>query len=381
MSIPLKIATLRPVASAALLLIAAGACHRKEIAEERPPSPVQTAAAVIQDVPLYVDTFGSLNSIHTVDVIPQVDGKLVATYFTEGALVRAGAPLFLIETNTYAAAVDKAAAQLAGDEVDLQLKQETLERNRKLIDRKLIAQQDFDTYESSVRAAQAKVQADRAALEQARINLGYCAASALVDAVAGKRLVDPGNIVEENKTKIVNLRVVDPLYVDFTVNEDFLGPIQRTLNAGQEVRVVLAPKGDSANVHTGRVTFLNNAVDEQSGTIALRATVPNPNRTLWPGQFVNIRLYYGVLHNAVVVPAGAVQAGKMGAYLFVVGAGQKAELRVVREIYRTEDEVALAAGVQGGETVVTTGQMGLYPGAPVAVVAADTNAAPAAAQP
>lgn len=341
-----------------------GACSQKQGGPpQMPPTPVQTAPAVKMDAPIVIDSFGTTKERLSVDVVPQVSGILLKTFIEDGSIVTNGQPLFLIDSSDYAARVKQIQSAIEADRANLQLCKLTLERNQSMLEKKLISQQDFDTLQTKVAAAQAQMLADQAALEAAQLNLNRCLIVSSLDGICSKRFVDVGNLVGAGASRLTNIRSYDPLYVDFSISESYLDQV-RSAPKNDGVHVELRPRGTS-NVFTGMVTFIDNAVSVQTGTIALRGEVPNRDLKLWAQQFVDVRLIAGAVKDAVMVPEGAIQYGKMGAYLFVVKDG-KADMRIVRTGARFNDLLQITSGVAPGEDVVVLGQLMLYPGASVA---------------
>jgi len=351
-------------------------CGKKPPAPPVPPRPVQVAKALTSDVPVYLENFGNLVSPHDVDIVSQVAGKISAVHFSEGDEVKEGDPLFSIDPREYQAALDRARAALAGAEADLKLKQQTLERNRPLLAKKLISQQEFDTLQTEVEAAEAQVKLDRAAVEQAEIDLGYCSITAPIDGVTGKRLVDPGNVVVANTGAVlVNIRSLDPLYLDFTLPENDLVKVRKWMGQGT-LRIEVSPTGDPDGPYPGDLKLIDNTIDDSTGTIALRASIPNPGKKLWPGQYATVQLVLYTAKDAVLVPTSAVQLGQKGMYLFVIKDDNTADLRDDIEVGLGEgDNLVIEKGVKAGEKVVTTGQLGLSPGAKVQIQDGDGQAA------
>ncbi len=329
-----------------------------------PPRPVQTRVATSKDVPIYMDSFGDLAALYNVDIKSQVTGEIKEVHFSEGDTVKKGDLLFIIDPEQYKAAEAKAQAALAGDLADLGLKKDILERNKPLFEKQLVSEQQFNTYQTDVAAAQAQVEADKANLKTAQLNLEYCYIKSPIDGITGKRQVDAGNIVTANSgPALVNIKTIDPLYVDFTIPERKL-PELRDSMTDEKLKVEIRVDGDKNGPYVGELSFLDNTVDDTTGTVSLRATVPNENHDLWPGQFVQVRLVLRTEQGAVVVPYEAVQLGQQGEYLYVVTPKKTADLRIVETGMRDGDNIAIEKGVKKGETVVTVGQMGLSPGVP-----------------
>jgi len=344
------------------VIFSATAFARQKPKPEAPKRPVQTAVAVQGDVPVYLDSFGNLAPSNNVNIISQVTGEIKEVNFNEGQDVKKGDMLFTIDKSPFEAQLAKANAALESDVADLNLKKDIVARNKKLAEQQLISQQDFDKYVADAASAEAKIKLDKANIDLAKINLGYCSIASPIDGVTGKRQVDAGNIVTANSgTPLVNIKTVDPLYVDFTLSESNLKHIRESIEEG-DLKVQISPQGDDASIYNGSLELISNTVDVATGTISLRAVVPNPKRKLWPGQFVKVRLILGVEKNAVTVPYEAVKLGQKGSYLFVITADNTADLRQVTCGPQVDDDIVIESGVKAGERVVTSGQMGLSPG-------------------
>ncbi|MFH1799347.1 MAG: efflux RND transporter periplasmic adaptor subunit [Candidatus Omnitrophota bacterium] len=329
-----------------------------------PPRPVQTAVAFQKDVPSYIEAFGNLAALVNVDIKSQVTGKILQANFTQGQRVAAGDLLFTIDPSEYKAALDKAQATVQADEVDMKMKKDTLERNRGLASKELVSQQDFEKYETDVEAAEAKITLDKAEMALAEINLGYCSIKSPVDGVTGKVLVDPGNIVlANNGPTLANVKAIDTLYVDFTVTDRQLSEIRSAMASGVLEAEVRVP--DDGKSYVGELKLIENAIDNTTGTISLRAIVPNKENALWAGQFVYVKLILGIQKDAVLIPYAAAQLGQKGTFAFVVTPEEKADLRILKTGSRQGNDIVVEDGVKAGEKVVTSGQMGLSPGVAV----------------
>ncbi|MFH1665013.1 MAG: efflux RND transporter periplasmic adaptor subunit [Candidatus Omnitrophota bacterium] len=330
-----------------------------------PPRPVRTATAARMDVPVYLDSFGTLSPIINVDVRSRVTGQIKDVHFESGDEVKAGDLLFSIDPQEFKAEMEKAEAMLEEDIVDLKLKRDTFERNRGLFEKGLISQQDFDQYQTDVAGAEARVRLDKAGVDLAKIDLDYCCIKAPAGGLTGQRLVDPGNIITaDNGPVLVNIKTIDTLYMDFTLPEKDLPDVRRSMSEGQ-LKVEIMEDEKSDGTLFGELEFLDNTVDDRTGVVLLRAIINNERKKLWAGQFVKVRLILGTEKDAVTVPYQAVQIGQKGYYLFAVAKGNKADLRqlIVGEKYG--DDIIIKRGAEAGEKVVTMGQMGLSPGASV----------------
>ena len=356
------------------LLALAPACKRLEGAEpkaqrqaqpQRPPAPVSLATAVERDVPVYLDQIGKNVAPEVVTIQPQVSGRITAIHVKDGATVKRGDPLLTIDPRPYQAQLDSAQAQLARNVAELELARLEFGRVQALLRTDAISQQDHDARRSAVAVSEAQVRLSRAAVETAKLNLEYCFIRSPIDGRAGQRLVDLGNVVGPGPASaLLVIQRLDPMYADFTIPENDLGSVQRAVEAGQaraEVRLPDEPDGQRA----GTLTFLDNAVQEGTGTVKLRATIANSDWHFWPGRFVKVRLVLGTRQGAVLVPAGATQTSAKGPFVYVVNGDSTAELRPVTVGQRQGDLVAISSGLKGGERVVTAGQLGVTPGGKV----------------
>lgn len=355
-----------------ILIILVGGCAKKKAPQQIPPRPVKIATATQADVPLSIEAFGNLVSPQNVDIIPQVTGQIKEVHFQEGDDVKGGDLLFTVDPRVYQATLEERQASLAAAQVELQLKQQTLRRNKQLIGKKLISQQDYDTYETDAAAARAQAALNEASVKLAEIDRDYCSITSPIAGVTGKRLVDPGNIVTANSGNIlVNIKSVDPLYIDFAIPERKLPWVKEGM-AKSTLEVEISPAGDSGGPYPGKLRMIDNTVDETTGTVSLRATIPNPDQALWPGQYATVKLIVSTAKAAVLVPVPAVQLGQKGMFIYVITGDNKAELRDEIMVGQTEGgNMIIEKGIKAGEKVVTSGQLGLSPGAKVRIVTGD----------
>lgn len=339
------------------------ACHRPPPKQKPGPRPVVIAEAVRRDVPIYVESFGTLMPFESIDVKSEVTGKVLSYHFAEGQFVKRGELLYVIDTNQYAATLLKNQASLEQSAARLKNTRDALARNQALFAQKVIASNDLEAVETSFEEAQAEQKLAQAQVQLASLDLDHCTIEAPVDGYAGARLIDPGNVVPANTgPTLVNIKRMDRLRLDFAIPEKFATRARAYLASSNTAYALLTPQGASTVMATGIVNFINNTVDNQTGTIALRADVPNESTRLWSGQFVDIRFLIGTEKGAVLVPYMAVQNGQQGHYVFVVSPPNTAELRQVTVGLRHDEFIALESGIEPGESVVTIGQMGLGPG-------------------
>jgi membrane fusion protein, multidrug efflux system len=352
----------------ALIFAGLAACNKKPEANfERPPAPVTVARAVAQDVPVYIDAVGKTVAREVVSVQPQVSGRITQIHFTDGANVKIGDLLFTIDPRPYQAQLNQAEANVAQAEATLSLAKVNFARVEKVSDPRAVSRQDFDARKSAVESAEATLKQNRAAVENARLNLEYCTIRSPINGRAGQRAVDVGNVVSANNGSLLVIQRLDPIYADFTVTESELSGVQRNM-AKQALKVEVRLPDDGTEPREGKLTFLDNSVQEGSGTVKLRATLNNNDRSFWPGRFVKVRLILQTQRDAVLVPADAPQLSAKGPFVYVVKPDSSAELRPVKVGQRQEDLIVIKDGLKADERVVVSGQLGVTPGGKVRVL-------------
>jgi len=347
-------------------LVLAGCRQQAPPAFERPPAPVAVAAAVARDVPVYLDEVGRVAAREVVSVQPQVSGRVTQIHFSDGAQLRKGDPLFTIDPRPYQAQLAAAEATLAQAKATLDLARIQFARAATLIETKAISQQEYDLKKNAVDVAAAQVEQSQAAVQTAKLNLEYCFLRSPIDGRAGQRLVDPGNVVAANTGSLLVIQRLDPVYADFTVPENDLTVVQRNMARGTLKAEVELPEEPGAP-RAGALTFLDNAVQNGTGTVKLRATIANGDHRFWPGRFVKIRLVLDTLEKAVLVPAAAPQTSAQGPFVYVVKDDSTAEQRTITPGQRQGDLIVISQGVKPGERIVVNGQLGVTPGGKVRV--------------
>ena len=345
-----------------LLLMVAGlsaACS-----EKKPPAPaavpVTVAQAITKPMPVRVQAVGNILAAESVVVRSQVTGPLAGVHFTEGQDVTRGQQLFTIDPRPFEAQLQQAQAELTRVQAAAEFARREAARYQELFNRGLVARSQYEQVATNASSADATARAARAAVDTARLHLSYTVVRAPLAGRSGRVLVDRGNLVQANATDLVVINRVRPIEVTFAVPAEHLAEIRRRA-AENELEVTASPAGD-ATPATGRLTFVDNRVDPQTGTIQLKATFANDDARLWPGQFATVVVTLGVEPNAVVVPSAAVQTGQQGTYVFVVKSDSTAESRPVSVARQLGDETVIARGVSPGESVVTDGQLRLAPG-------------------
>ena len=376
---------------------------------DRPPAPVSVTVATTQDVPTYLDAIGKTVAREVVSIQSQVSGRIVEIHFTDGANVRKNDLLFTIDTRPYEASLKQAQANLSRDEAlkkqaEANLLREIaqakwgetqVKRYRELLEGGVVPREQYeqlranqDSLNANVGAARAAVgsadqamKVDAAAIESAKVALSYCYIRSPIDGRAGQRLVDLGNVVNPggagnngsggngtsgNGNALLVIERLDPIYADFTISQNDLTEVQQQMRAGSLRVEVRLPDTSDAPV-SGQLTFLDNAVQNATGAVNLRATIPNGGHLFWPGRFVNVRLVLSTIHQAVLIPSTAPQMSAKGSFVYVVKQDSTAEQRTVALGQRQGDLIVVEKGVEPGERVVTNGQLGVTPGGKVLV--------------
>src|SRR5579862_3423108 len=318
--------------------------------------PVNVAKAVKKTVPIQLSAIGTAEAYSTVSIKGQVNAILKEVHFKQGDFVKKGDLLFTLDARPFQASLAQAQANLARDKAQADLTIVQAERYKKLFDQGISAKEQYDQMQANAAAQQGSVHADEAAVESAKLQLQYCAIYSPVDGRTGALQVYPGNLVKENDVPVlVVINQIAPLYEDFSVPEQYLGVIKKYMAAGR-LQIEATPYGDTAP-EAGFLTFVDNTVDNTTGTIKLKGTFANSEHRLWPGQFSTVALRLSEEENAVVVPSPAVQDGQAGQFVYVVGADMSAENRPVKVARTIGNSSVISQGVKPGETVVTDGQL------------------------
>jgi multidrug efflux system membrane fusion protein len=361
---------------AALAFLAAG-CSRTTAAAKiggrgaQDPSaraiPVAAAPVTPKDVPVYLRGLGNAAGSNTVTVKSRVDGQLIQVNFKEGQQVKKGDLLAVIDPRPYQATLDQTKAQLAKDRAALVDANTNLERFAALVKEQVIAQQQYDTQKSQVGQIQGQIGADKAQIENAQLQLSYTHITAPIPGIVGLRLVDVGNTIHaSDPTGLVVITQVEPIAVIFTLPEDAIPSVVQRMRSG-ELDADAYTRDDQTKIATGKLVTINNQIDPTTGTDKFKAIFDNKDHTLWPNQFVNVRLLLETKKNALTIPVAAVQRGAQGSFVYVVKSDSTVESRAV-QTSTTEGGIATVdKGLAAGEMVITDGQDKLQPGSKVAV--------------
>jgi membrane fusion protein, multidrug efflux system len=333
--------------------------------------PILVATAAQKTMPLQVRAVGNVEAYSTVAVKSQVTGVLTQAHFKEGQNVKKGQLLFTIDPRPFEAALKQAEANLARDAAQLENAQEQARRYLELVKKQFVSKEQYDQIRTNAAALEAVVEADKAAVDNAKVQLSYCYIYSPIDGQLGTLLVNEGNLVRVNDaTPLVVINQVAPIYLTFSVPEQNLPDIRRHMAAGS-LKVEARFPSDEGRPEQGNLAFIDNAVDRTTGTIKLKAEFKNEDKRLWPGQFINVALTLTTQSDAVVIPAEAIQVGPEGQHVFVVKPDNSVEVRPVVVARTDEGEAVIAQGLQAGEQIVREGQFLLSAGSKVEIK--DTN--------
>jgi multidrug efflux system membrane fusion protein len=367
------------VAFLLLPILAVTSCKR-QVRAGNAPVPVRTAMVAQQDVPITREAVGTVQPLHTVSILSQVEGVITQVHFRDGDNVKAGAPLITLDRRPFQAALQAAEAQLAQARANQVKAAADFQRYEKLHEQNAISDADYSQYSAAATGAQATVAVQEAAVATARLNLDYTEIRAPIDGRTSRLALREGSLVRANDATqpLLTINQLAPIGVSFSLPESDLAAVQAATQAGP-VAVTARTAGQPDRPLTGRLDYIDNTVGLNTGNIALRGTFENADGALWPGQFVDVNIKLGELTGVTVVPATAVVAGQQGDQLFVVLPSQKVEVRPVHA-GATSGELIVTDGVKPGELVVTEGQIRLVNGTAVTLENAGADKPDAVAQ-
>ncbi len=329
--------------------------------------PVTVALAARKDMPVYLNGLGSVEAFYTVNLKPRVDGQVTQVYFKEGQDVKKGQLLVQIDPRPYQVAVSQAEATLSRDQAQLTIAKRNFERYQDLFKQGIVSRQDLDAQQSTYGALEGTVKADQAVVDNAKLNVAYCHITAPISGRIGLRQVDPGNMVHASDPNgLLVITQMHPIAATFTIPEDSLVQVLEAERSQRKpLEVDVFNRDNQTKLATGTLTTINNQVDQNTGTVKLKAVFDNTDGLLWPNQFVNARLLLRVQKNAVVIPAAAIQRGTQGTFVFVVGQGNVVQIRPVKIGVMDGSLISVETGLNPGEQVVTDGQDKLQAGSHV----------------
>jgi len=346
-----------------VLLLCVACTAKKEKSKAKPPVPVKLALVVQKDVPVQVKSIGNIEAFTTVAIKSQVTGQIARVHFAEGSDVEEGALLVSIDPEPFQATLSQCEATLAKDQAQARFAREQASRYEELLKEGIVTHDQYDLLRSNAESLAAALVADRAAIKNAKIQLGYCSIRSPISGRTGTIALQPGNLVKANDLAIVTVNQLAPIYVTFSLPEKRLAEIKRAMAAGQLKMEAVIPN-EPGSTEAGTISFLDNAVNPATGTIKLKGVFANRSRKLWPGQFTDVVLTLASRPNAMVIPTQAIQTSQQGEFVYVVKPDNTVEMRQVTTSAAGEETV-VEKGLATGETVVVDGQLRLTPGAVV----------------
>lgn len=360
-----RLSTAAAVVALAAALVTGSSCSK---AKQAPPRtvPVVVQTSETRDVPLQIKAIGNVEAYNAVSIKAMVGGEVAGVFFREGQDVKKDDLLFRIDPRPYEAALRQAEANLAKNSAQARNAEEQAKRYATLVEKEYVSRDQYDQLRANADALAAAVDADRANVENSRLQLAYCTIKSPINGRVGSVLVNVGNVIKANDIAMTTINQIVPVNIAFSVPEQSLADIKKHMASG-ELKVDAVVPGNEAHPARGTLNFIDNTVDRSTGTIKLKGRYDNHDRRLWPGQFVDVVLTLAMEKNRVVVSSEALQTGQQGTYVYVVKDDMTAELRPVVSGTAFGNTTVITKGVAAGEKVVTDGQLRLVPGVKVEI--------------
>lgn len=346
------------------LLLNSACTAKKEKPKTKPPVPVKVVQSVQKNVPIQVKAIGTVETFTSVAIKSQVGGQIVRLHFAEGSNVEKGALLASIDPEPFQATLSQYEAALARDQAQAKYAREQVLRYDGLLKEGIVTHDQYDLLQSNADSLAAAVVSDRAAIKNAKIQLGYCSIRSPISGRTGTITMQPGNLIKANDLPIVTINQLTPINVIFSIPEKRLTEVKRAMASGQLQVEARIPNEPGAS-ESGTISFLDNSVNPATGTIKLKGVFANKTHKLWPGQYIDVVMTLGSHQNAVVIPTNAIQTSQQGEFVYVVKADNSVEMRQIVTTVVTGEQTVVANGLAAGETVVIDGQLRLTPGAVV----------------
>ncbi len=353
------------ILSGSVLLLCCTACTaKKEKPKAKPSVPVKVAQALQKNVPVQVRAIGNIEAFTSVAIKSQVSGQIARVHFTEGSDVEKGALLISIDPEPFQATLSQCEAALAKDQAQANFARDQAARYEGLLKDGIVTRDQYELLQSTAESLAASLVADRAAIKNASIQLGYCSIRSPISGRTGTIALQPGNLVKANDLPIVTINQVSPIYATFSLPEKRLAELKRAM-AARQLKIEAVIPNEPGSTETGTISFMDNAVNPATGTIKLKGVFANRSRKLWPGQFTDVLITLASRQNAVVVPTQAIQTSQQGEFVYVVKPDNTVEMRQITSAAAAGEETVVEKGLAAGETVVVDGQLRLTPGAVV----------------
>ena len=348
----------------AIFLLCTSCTAKKEKPKAKPPVPVKVVQAVLKNVPIQVKAIGNIEAFTSVAIKSQVGGQIARLHFAEGSDVEKGALLVSIDPEPFQSTLSQFEAALAKDQAQAKFAREQAERYAGLLKEGIVTHDQYDLLRSNAESLAATLVADRAAIKNAKIQLGYCSIRSPISGRTGTIAMQPGNLVKANDLPIVTVNQLTPIYATFSIPEKLLAEVKRAM-AGNELKIEAVIPNEPGSTEAGTISFLDNAVNPATGTIKLKGVFANKSRKLWPGQFTDVVMTLGNRKDAVVVPTNVIQTSQQGQFIYVVKPDNSVEMRQITATMALGEDSVVEKGLAAGETVVVDGQLRLTPGAVV----------------
>lgn len=342
------------------LVLTAGCTKKKEAVRKTHPAPVRIAKAIKKETPFYLTSIGTVQAIESITVRSRITGYLSKIFIHNGKIVKEGEQLFTIDPSEYEASIEQLTAELTSDLTKYEKAMRDYKRYHNLVRRKVISEESYEQKRLEMNTARDSIAVTKAKLHNAKNNLNYCFIKSPINGLCGYVYPTSGNLIEENKDKLVIINSISPIAVNFYLPQKYLSQVQKySQNATLEVLALMEGRDKPAQ---GQLTFIDNIVDDTTGTIWMQATFPNKERTLWPGNYVNIRLNL-YTREAVQIPMEATCSGPNGKFVWVALDNGTVKQQPIKLDSRSGKIDILKTGLKGNEKVITDGQLRLYPGA------------------
>lgn len=347
-----------------MAVLACGSCKSEKNNRPRtkPAVPVTVTQTMEKDVPIQLKAIGTVEAFATVALKSQVSGQIARVHFEEGSEVEKGDLLISIDPEPFQATLGQYRAALAKNQAQEKYAREQAARYDGLLKEGIVAQDQYDLLRSNAESLAAAVASDQAAIRSAEIQLSYCSIRSPISGRTGTLALHPGNLVKANDLPIVTIHQIRPINVVFSIPEKRLAEVKAAMDAG-ELKIEALIPDEPGHTEIGTLSFVDNAVNSETGTIKIKGVFANAAKKLWPGRFIDVVMTLASLKNAVTVPANAVQTGQQGQFVYIVKPDKTVEVRPVTVGPATEEEMVIESGLASGETVVVDGQLRLTPGA------------------
>jgi multidrug efflux system membrane fusion protein len=315
-----------------------------------------------QDMPYILELAGTVEAFQTVEIKSRVDGQITKINFKEGQTVKKGDLLFEIDSRKYENELNQAEANLKRDEAQLVNLEATVERYSKLLKNQTVTRDAYQTAVASRDSMQASIKSDQAAIKNAKLNIEYCKITAPIDGVTSEISFQEGSLVKANDAvSLTTINQIDPVYLSFSVPEDYITDLIKARDNDKTTVLAIDPDKKNKVIATGKLVFVDNKIDKNTGTVEAKAIFEKNNKNLWPGQFLKVKLDIFTKHNALIIPVNAIQENMNGKYVFVINKDDEVVIKNIKVEFNNGKDTVICKGLEEGERVVTYGHLRLSP--------------------